>query len=83
VCRRHESGQLEILDPFWPYERVSIAADAEQAYITAIATLLRRYRCVQCAFTPLPRGSLLSGAEKDSRWSVLAGPFCSALFGNM
>jgi hypothetical protein len=51
VCRWRESAQLETLDPFWPYERVSIAADPKPAYMTAIATLLRRYRCVQCAFT--------------------------------
>jgi hypothetical protein len=55
VCCQRESGQLEILDPFWPYERVSIVADAEPAYITAIATMLRSYRCVQCAFTPADR----------------------------
>ena len=55
VCRRRESGQLEILDPFWPYERLPIAADAEPAYITAIATMLRHYKCVQCLFTPADR----------------------------
>jgi len=52
VCRWGASGHLEILDPFWPYERVPGAAHAEPAYITAIATMFHRYKCVQCVFTP-------------------------------
>jgi Helix-turn-helix domain len=52
VCCRRELGQLEVLDPFWPYERVPRAGHAEPAYVTAIATMLRRYKCVHCLFTP-------------------------------
>jgi hypothetical protein len=55
VCCWRESGELEILDPFWPYQRVPSAGHAEPAYISAIATMLRRYDCVQCLFTPADR----------------------------
>jgi hypothetical protein len=53
VCYWRGCHWLEISDRFWPYERCQ--ADAQQrcsTYIAEVRAMLRRYQCVQCAFTP-------------------------------
>jgi hypothetical protein len=52
VCRWRECRRLEIADRFWPYERSLCDGQHQRStYIAELRALLRRYECVQCAFT--------------------------------
>jgi hypothetical protein len=60
VCRltpaanQHQEGEIEICDPFWPYEKVAPPALSSEAdhYVGQIRRLLAARPCVHSAFTP-------------------------------
>jgi hypothetical protein len=54
VCRTCEPGEVEIRDPFWPYERTVPAtqANAPDAYVATVRQIFLRQGCVRSSFTP-------------------------------
>jgi hypothetical protein len=63
ICRRrHEdpyrgSGQIEVCDAFWPYEKdpARVPNEHETEYVEQIRQLLGTHPCVRIAFTPADR----------------------------
>lgn len=53
VFRLHESGAIEIQEPFWPYKRnlPQTATDGTEAYVAAIRRLFLRHSCVSSCFS--------------------------------
>lgn len=54
AVNQHLGGQIEICDPFWPYEKVRLFAksDTLAGYIEQTRRLLSAKRCIGSAFTP-------------------------------
>ena len=53
AVNQHLGGEIEICDPFWPYEkaRLSIKTDTLAGYVEQVRRLLGARRCVGNAFT--------------------------------
>ena len=54
AVNQHLGGQIEICDPFWPYEKVRLStkSDTLAGYIEQTRRLLGARRCIGSAFTP-------------------------------
>jgi hypothetical protein len=54
AVNQHLGGQIEICDPFWPYEKVRslTKSDTLAGYIEQTRRLLGARRCIGSAFTP-------------------------------
>jgi hypothetical protein len=54
AINQHAGGEIEVCDPFWPYERAPIEEDtaSRQGYVEKIRELLRPWRCVQVSMSP-------------------------------
>ncbi len=54
AVNQHAAGEIEICDPFWPYERAPSEADrvTREGYVERIRQLLKSWRCVQVSVSP-------------------------------
>ena len=54
AVNQHAGGEIEICDPFWPYERAPIAGELGtlQGYMEEIRRLLKPWRCIQVSMSP-------------------------------
>jgi hypothetical protein len=53
AVNQHAGGEIEICDPFWPYERAPSEADTatREGYIERIRQLMKSWRCVQVSMS--------------------------------
>jgi hypothetical protein len=54
AVNQHAGGEIEICDPFWPYERAPIAGELAtlEGYVEGIRRLLKPWRCIQVSISP-------------------------------
>lgn len=54
AVNQHAGGEIEICDPFWPYERAPIAGELAtlEGYVEGIRRLLKPWRCIQVSMSP-------------------------------
>jgi hypothetical protein len=54
AANQYQEGEIEICDPFWPYEKVATSTLSPEAdrYVGQIRDLLAARPCVHSAFTP-------------------------------
>jgi hypothetical protein len=51
VCRWTKTGELEVADRYWPYERQS-SGDESRDYVGEVRRMLLAPACIRCSFTP-------------------------------
>jgi hypothetical protein len=52
---QHQTGEIEVADAFWPYQKQSDCSDAESNYLDQIRSWLLRYPIVRSSFGPADR----------------------------
>jgi hypothetical protein len=52
---QHQTGEIEVADAFWPYQKQNDCSDAESNYLDQIRSWLLRYPIVRSSFGPADR----------------------------